>query len=70
MDNETEREGKMVTFNVKTTRDPLSEKSGNEITRFCGKQKANNKGLALMDWRARRDSNPRPMASEATTLIH
>lgn len=34
MDNETEREGKMVTFNVKTTRDPLSEKSGNEITRF------------------------------------
>ncbi len=34
MDNETEREGKMLTFNVKTTRDPLSEKSGNEITRF------------------------------------
>lgn len=59
----------MVTFNVKTTRDPLPEKSGNEITRFR-KKKANNKGLALMDWRARRDSNPRPMASEATTLIH
>lgn len=68
--NETEREGKMVTFDVKTTRDSISEKSGNEITRFRKTKKPTSKGSALIDWRARRDSNPRPMASEATTLIH
>jgi hypothetical protein len=44
MDNETEREGKMLTFNVKTTRDPLSEKSGNEITRFRKTKKPTTKG--------------------------